>query len=85
MASGKSLELAAIPGPRKEALCVCGMLWGLHLKKKPGKHGYRERKKEFRGFEHRIVGTFERAAPKPTKAERRAHKRRRRGTKRAPA
>lgn len=74
MATGKSLELAAIQ-PTKEALCVCGKPWGEHLKKRAGKHGYRERKKEYQGLNHRIVGTYVRPTPKPTKAERRAKKR----------
>lgn len=75
MASGKSLELAAMPGPTITTLCRCGKPWGEHLKKRAGKHGYRERKKEFRGLEHRIIGTFVRTTKRPNKAERRAKKR----------
>jgi hypothetical protein len=78
MASGKSLELSRTERPEPDAICVgCGKLWSLHLKKKPNKHGYRERLKQYESFDHRLIGTIKRTQPKPTKAERRAAKKER--------
>jgi hypothetical protein len=82
MATGKSLELAEIKKPAAEPICIapgCGLVWSAHLKKKPNKRGYRERLKKYEGYEHRVLGQMVREKPKPTKAERRAHKRRNRG------
>lgn len=78
MATGKSLELAAIQ-PVSDKICIapgCGLPWEAHLKKRANRKGYRERLKKFQGYEHRVQGTMIRDTPKPTKAERRAHKRR---------
>lgn len=77
MASRKTqLEMERqMQGQIVDGICVgCGALWSTHLKKNPGKHGYRERLKKFSGLEHRRVGTLVRKTPKPTKAERRAYK-----------
>jgi len=76
MATGKSLELAQIK-PKSDLLCTgCGLPWEAHLKKRANKEGYRERLKKYESNEHRVNGTAIRAHKKPTKAERRAHKRR---------
>ena len=73
MASGKSLELAAIK-PQTKALCLCGVIWDDHFRKdgQPlAKYGGPEWKKFL--SKHRQAGarsgdTYQKSTPTPAKS-----------------